>query len=767
MRVVKPSENGPGGAQGLEELKHVENVKKEVQEDGLRIIKDTEDSKDKHAEDLVRPQVEIHRPQPQPQPNVVRWERFLPIRSLKVMLVEYDDSTRHVVSALLRNCSYEVTAVPNGVEAWKILEDLNNQIDLVLTEVVMPGLSGIGLLSKMMSHKSRQNIPVIMMSSHDSMGVVLKCLSKGAVDFLVKPIRKNELKNLWQHIWRKCHSSSGSGSESGVRTEKSIGAQSAEESDNDSGSDDEDDTRSVGLQVRDGSDNGSGTQSSWTKRAAEVESPQPMSPGNQLDPPDSTCAQVIYPTEAFASSWVTVPMKEHIGPANLPEDVSMGKEEIAIPRNSDSQLKEPSKKMAIGTSTEKNQISQSDLKKDGRKFETGKVEISNENSKGEWIKQTANLTGDIASNDEHHRGSVGSKIPTAVSTIAQKKYQVMENVKDLPSLELSLKSLGDDAKALTDVQEQNILRRSQLSAFTRYVTGSTANQGQTGNVGSCSPLGDSSEAVKQSNSECNRPNQNSNSSSNNSDMGSTNKGSSRKPATATDKVPAKSTVNCSYPSSAFQSAETGHVSNPQLMVSVKPSSGPSKVVPSKENYMFQEVHIQHHHHRHHHHDHHVYSVQKLDHDDLSLKNISQTAPQCGSSNAGRVVNETNAAVAADCSVYGNGNACGSNHGSNMHNGSSAVVDAEGMNLVNGNGVAANDGICKRSGSGSGSGVGVDQSCSAQREAALNKFRQKRKERCFEKRVRYQSRKKLAEQRPRIRGQFVRQARETKGEDADS
>ena len=42
-----------------------------------------------------------------------------------------------------------------------------------------------------------------------------------------------------------------------------------------------------------------------------------------------------------------------------------------------------------------------------------------------------------------------------------------------------------------------------------------------------------------------------------------------------------------------------------------------------------------------------------------------------------------------------------------------------------------------------------------REAALNKFRQKRKDRCFEKKIRYVSRKRLAEQRPRNRGQFVK------------
>lgn len=52
----------------------------------------------------------LQQPQPQQQQNpsgpIVRWERFLPLRSLKVLLVENDDSTRHVVSALLRNCSY-------------------------------------------------------------------------------------------------------------------------------------------------------------------------------------------------------------------------------------------------------------------------------------------------------------------------------------------------------------------------------------------------------------------------------------------------------------------------------------------------------------------------------------------------------------------------------------------------------------------------------------------------------------------------------------
>ncbi|XP_010653461.1 two-component response regulator-like APRR7 isoform X2 [Vitis vinifera] len=101
----------------------------------------------------------------------------------RVLLVENDDSTRYVIGALLRNCGYQVTETSNGLQAWRILKDTSNHIDLVLTEVNLPRLS--------------------VMSTHDSGALVLKCLSKGATDFLVKPVRKNELKFLWQHIWRR------------------------------------------------------------------------------------------------------------------------------------------------------------------------------------------------------------------------------------------------------------------------------------------------------------------------------------------------------------------------------------------------------------------------------------------------------------------------------------------------------------------------------------------------------------------------------------
>jgi pseudo-response regulator 1 len=42
-----------------------------------------------------------------------------------------------------------------------------------------------------------------VMSERDEMAVVAKCLQLGAVDYLVKPLRLNEVMNLWTHMWRR------------------------------------------------------------------------------------------------------------------------------------------------------------------------------------------------------------------------------------------------------------------------------------------------------------------------------------------------------------------------------------------------------------------------------------------------------------------------------------------------------------------------------------------------------------------------------------
>ncbi|KAJ6851108.1 two-component response regulator-like PRR95 [Iris pallida] len=128
---------------------------------------------------------------------------LIPQGSLRVLVVEGDDSTRQIIAALLKKCNYKVASVSDGMEGWKLLKEKPHSIDLVLAEVEVPSVSGLDLLTLIMDDESCKNIPVIMMSSKDSMSIVYKCMLKGAADFLVKPIRRNELRNLWQHVWRR------------------------------------------------------------------------------------------------------------------------------------------------------------------------------------------------------------------------------------------------------------------------------------------------------------------------------------------------------------------------------------------------------------------------------------------------------------------------------------------------------------------------------------------------------------------------------------
>lgn len=67
-------------------------------------------------------------------------------------------------------------------------------------------MSLVSCFISLKKNKTKLNVVFVcypVMSSHDSVSMVFKCMLKGAADFLVKPIRKNELGNLWQHVWRK------------------------------------------------------------------------------------------------------------------------------------------------------------------------------------------------------------------------------------------------------------------------------------------------------------------------------------------------------------------------------------------------------------------------------------------------------------------------------------------------------------------------------------------------------------------------------------
>jgi CheY-like chemotaxis protein len=104
---------------------------------------------------------------------------------------------------ILSLCDYEVFAYENGKLALEALKDENNKFDLVLLDLFMPEMDGFELLSFMQEDDRLRKIPVVIMSANDDNTIVSNCLKIGAVDYLVKPIRKLQCQALIKNISSK------------------------------------------------------------------------------------------------------------------------------------------------------------------------------------------------------------------------------------------------------------------------------------------------------------------------------------------------------------------------------------------------------------------------------------------------------------------------------------------------------------------------------------------------------------------------------------
>ncbi|XAR49664.1 hypothetical protein NMG60_11032930 [Bertholletia excelsa] len=132
---------------------------------------------------------------------------------LRVLVVDDDPTCLLILEKMLRNCQYEVTKCNHAETALSQLRENRNGFDIVISEVHMPDMDGFKLLEHV---GLEMDLPVIMMSADDSKNVVMKGVTHGACDFLIKPVRIEALKNIWQHVvrkrWHECKDFDQSGS---------------------------------------------------------------------------------------------------------------------------------------------------------------------------------------------------------------------------------------------------------------------------------------------------------------------------------------------------------------------------------------------------------------------------------------------------------------------------------------------------------------------------------------------------------------------------
>ncbi|KAG6410271.1 hypothetical protein SASPL_128324 [Salvia splendens] len=131
---------------------------------------------------------------------------FIDRSKVRILLCDNDVKSSEEVFTLLCKCSYQdlvkdvATAVKSPRQVIDALNAEGPDIDIILSEVDLPMSKGLKMLKYIMRDKELRRIPVI---TQDEVPLVVKCLKFGAADYLVKPLRTNELLNLWTHMWRR------------------------------------------------------------------------------------------------------------------------------------------------------------------------------------------------------------------------------------------------------------------------------------------------------------------------------------------------------------------------------------------------------------------------------------------------------------------------------------------------------------------------------------------------------------------------------------
>ncbi|HYE73605.1 MAG TPA: response regulator, partial [Blastocatellia bacterium] len=111
--------------------------------------------------------------------------------STHILIAEDNADLRDVLQELLEDEGYTVTTAPDGREAMMYIERDDQMIDLIITDVQMPGIKGDQLLAAV--REKRGETPVIVITAFGSVEQAVEMVKAGAYQYLTKPIANRDL----------------------------------------------------------------------------------------------------------------------------------------------------------------------------------------------------------------------------------------------------------------------------------------------------------------------------------------------------------------------------------------------------------------------------------------------------------------------------------------------------------------------------------------------------------------------------------------------
>ena len=116
-----------------------------------------------------------------------------------VLSIEDDQDIANLIRLVLRHAPVDVMHAASGLEAWPILE--KRVPDLILLDMMLPGISGLDFLAKMRENPRYATIPVIIVSIQADTAFRTRAESLGVARYLLKPFSPTALRQEIQHVF--------------------------------------------------------------------------------------------------------------------------------------------------------------------------------------------------------------------------------------------------------------------------------------------------------------------------------------------------------------------------------------------------------------------------------------------------------------------------------------------------------------------------------------------------------------------------------------
>jgi len=119
---------------------------------------------------------------------------------MKILIVDDSKDATVLISSLLRSAGYyDLVAAESGEQALGILQTHLAQlgepmVDLILMDILMPGIDGIEAVSMIKDNSAFYDIPIIMISAMADLNSLESAFEAGAMDFIHKPVNRVELR---------------------------------------------------------------------------------------------------------------------------------------------------------------------------------------------------------------------------------------------------------------------------------------------------------------------------------------------------------------------------------------------------------------------------------------------------------------------------------------------------------------------------------------------------------------------------------------------